>query len=76
MAFPQRRKGAEDGVEEVAVCRQQDCLLLLRQRKDGTISRSLFRQFEQLERTMACFLKKIRRRFREVFVEEKIHAAA
>lgn len=63
-------------MEEVAVCCQQDRLLLLRPLKDGMVVCSLLCQFDHFERKVARLFQKIGGRFREIFVEEKIHAAA
>ena len=63
-------------VEEIAVCCQQDRLLLLRPLKDGTVVRSLLGQFKHPACSVAFIFQEIHDRFREIFVEEKIHAAA
>lgn len=63
-------------VKEIAVRCQQNGPLLLRQFKDGMIARSLLGQFEHPPRRVASLLQEICSRFGEIFVEEKIHAAA
>lgn len=65
-----------DSVKEIAVRCQQDVPLLLCQLKDGMIVGPLLRQFEHPARRVASLLQEIRSRFREIFVEEKIYAAA
>jgi hypothetical protein len=65
----------EDFCPAPARC-QQDGLLLLCQLKDGMIVGPLLCQFEHPARRVASLLQEIRGRFREIFVEEKIHAAA